>query len=47
MGSDGVSEVGIRAGERVDGRVNGAGLTSGSIARLGTSGVVRIMSVNG
>ena len=38
MGGDGVSDIGMRAGERVGGVVNGAGLTSGSIARSGASG---------
>ena len=43
MGSYGVSEVGTRAGERIDGRVNGAGLTLGSIAESEASGCGRIM----
>ena len=34
MGGDGVSDISTRAGEGVGGVVNGAGLTSGSIARL-------------
>ena len=38
MGGNGVSDISARAGEGVGGVVNGAGLTSGSIARLGASG---------
>ena len=38
MDGDGVSDISAGAGEGVGGMVNGAGLTSGSIARLGTSG---------
>ena len=38
MGSDGVSDISAGAGEGVGGMVNGAGLTSGSIARSGASG---------
>ena len=38
MGSNGVSDISMRAGEGVGGVVNGAGLTSGSIPRLGASG---------
>ena len=38
MGGDGVSDISARAGEGVGGMVNGAGLTSGSIPRLGASG---------
>ena len=38
MRGDGVSDIGTRAGEGVGGVVNGAGRTSGSIARLGASG---------
>ena len=38
MGGNGVSDICTRAGEGVGGVVNGAGLTSGSIARLGASG---------
>ena len=38
MGGNGVSDIGTRAGEGVVGVVNGAGLTSGSIARSGASG---------
>ena len=38
MGGDGVSDVSAGAGEGVGGMVNGAGLTSGSISRLGASG---------
>ena len=38
MGGDGVSDFSVRAGEGVAGMVNGAGLTSGSIARSGASG---------
>ena len=37
MGGNGVSDISTRAGG-VGGAVNGAGLTSGSIARLGASG---------
>ena len=37
MSSFGVSEIDTRAGERVNGRVNGASLTSGSIAGSGVS----------
>ena len=37
MGGDGVSDISAGAGEGVGGMVNGAGLTSGSIARLGAS----------
>ena len=43
MGSYGVSEVGTRAGERVDGRVNRPGLTLRSIAESGISWDGRIM----
>ena len=35
MGSDGVSDIGAGAGERVGGMVNGTSLASGSIARPG------------
>ena len=35
---DGISDISAEAGEGVGGMVNGAGLTSGSIARLGASG---------
>ena len=38
MGGNGVSNISARAGEGVGGVVNGAGLTSGSIARSGASG---------
>ena len=38
MGVNGVSDIGTRAGEGVGGVMNGACLTSGSIARLGASG---------
>ena len=38
MGSDGVSEVGGGAGERVSGMVNGTSLASGSIAGPGACG---------
>ena len=38
-----VSEVHTGAGEQVNRRVNGTGLTLGSIARSGTSGDGRIM----
>ena len=38
MGGDGVSDISAGAGEGVGGMVNGAGLTSGSIARSGASG---------
>ena len=38
MSSYGVSEVGTTAGEQVDGRVNGAGLVPGYIARSEASG---------
>ena len=38
MGGDGVSDISTRAGEGVRGVMNGAGLTSGSIARSGASG---------
>ena len=38
MGGNGVSYIGTRAGEGLGGVVNGAGLTLGSIARLGASG---------
>ena len=38
MGGDGVSNISARAGEGVGRMVNGAGLTSGSIARSGASG---------
>ena len=37
MGGNGVSDISARAGEGVGEVVNGAGLTSGSIARLGAS----------
>ena len=36
MGGNGVSDVSAGAGEGVGGVVNGAGLTSGSIARSGS-----------
>ena len=39
MGGDGVSDISAGAGEGVGGKVNGAGLTSGSIARPGASTV--------
>ena len=38
MAGDGVSDISTRAGEGVGGVVNGAGLTSESIARSGASG---------
>ena len=38
MGGNGVSGISARAGEGVGRVVNGAGLTSGSIARSGASG---------
>ena len=38
VGGNGVSDISMRAGEGVGGVVNGAGLTSGSIARSGASG---------
>ena len=38
MGGNGVSDISARAGEGVGRVVNGAGLTSGSIARTGASG---------
>ena len=38
MGSNGVSEVGAEAGERVDGMVNGTSLASGSIIGPGACG---------
>ena len=38
MGGNGVSDISAGAGEGVGGVVNGAGLTSGSIARSGASG---------
>ena len=38
MGSNGVSEVGAGAGERVGRMVNGTNLASGSIAELGAYG---------
>ena len=38
MGGNGVSDIGTRAGEGLGGVVNGAHLTSGSIARSGASG---------
>ena len=38
MGGYVVSEVGTGAGERIDGRMNGTHLTSGSIAWSGASG---------
>ena len=38
MGGDGVSDINAGAGEVVGGMVNGAGLTSGSIARSEASG---------
>ena len=38
MGGDGVSDISVGAGEGVGRMVNGAGLTSWSIARLGASG---------
>ena len=38
MGDDGVRNISAEAGEGVGGMVNGAGLTSGSIARSGASG---------
>ena len=37
MGGDGVSDISAGTGEGVGGMVNGAGLTSGSIARSGPS----------
>ena len=37
MGGDGVSDISAGAGEGIGGMVNGASLTSGSIARLGAS----------
>ena len=39
MGGNGVGDISTRAGEGVGGVVNGAGLTSGLIARSGASGV--------
>ena len=45
MGSYGVSEVSTRAGERAGRRVNGAGLTPGSVAGLGASGGGGIIGV--
>ena len=39
MGGDGISDISAGAGEGVGGMVNGAGLTSRSIARSGASGV--------
>ena len=38
MAGDGVSDISAGAGERLGGKVNGAGLTSGSIARSGACG---------
>ena len=38
MGGNGVSDISVGAGGGVGGVVNGAGLTSGSIARSGASG---------
>ena len=38
MGGNGVSDISVGAGEGVGMMVNGAGLTSGSIARSGASG---------
>ena len=38
IGGDGVSDISAGAGEGVGRMVNGAGLTSGSIARSGASG---------
>ena len=38
MGSDGVSEIGAGAGERVGGTVNGTSLASEPIAGLGAGG---------
>ena len=38
MGGNGVSDISTRAGEGVGGVLNGAGLTSESIARSGASG---------
>ena len=38
MGGDGISDISVGAGEGVGGIVDGAGFTSGSIARLGASG---------
>ena len=38
MGGDGVNDFSMGAGEGVGGMVNGAGLISGSIAKLGDSG---------
>ena len=38
MGGDGVSDVSAESGEGIGGMVNGAGLTSGSIARSGACG---------
>ena len=38
MGGNGVSDISTKAGEGVGGVVNGAGLTSGLIARSGASG---------
>ena len=43
MGSDGVSEVGAGAGERVGGMVNGTSLASGSTAELGVGGVAGLL----
>ena len=37
MGGDGLSDISAGAGEGVGGTVDGAGLTSGSIARSGAS----------
>ena len=45
MGGDGVSDISAGAGEEVGGMVNGAGLTSGSIARKGASGGGSTMGV--
>ena len=45
MGSNGVSEVGAKTGERVSGKVNGTSLVSGSIAGLGAYGGGRPVGV--
>ena len=47
MGSYGVSEVGTRAGELIDGRMNGADFTLGFIAGSVANGGGRILGGRG
>ena len=45
MGSDGISEVGEGAGERVGRMMNGTSLTLGSIARSGAYVLVMLQNI--